>query len=214
MLDTCKQYADDVNLSFNASKTKCMYFDNTGSTNIDSDIVFMHEPIEFVSKVQLLGINISTDYYDRYISDTVRHFYCSTNEILFDFSSISCDIKSRLMSTYCLDLYGSSLWNYSKDRVNMSVAWRKVVHRLWKLPNMTQCNLLPTINSRLPIEITLEKRWAKFSHSCLNSNNLIIKRTFISAITLIDLSLEITIDIFVINIRFQKLHVFYQLVIY
>ena len=28
----------------------------------------MHEPLEFVSKVQLLGINISTDIYDRLIS--------------------------------------------------------------------------------------------------------------------------------------------------
>ena len=38
------------------------------------------------------------------------------------------------MYTYCLDSYGSSLWNYSKDRVNdMFVAWRKVVRRLWKL---------------------------------------------------------------------------------
>ena len=131
MLDTCKQYADDVNLTFNASKTKYIYFDYTGSTNIPNNIVFMHEPIEFVSKIQLLSINISTDIYDRHISDTVRHFYCRTNEDLFDFSSISCDIKSRLMSTYCLDLYGSSLWNYSKDRVNdMFVAWRKVVIRL------------------------------------------------------------------------------------
>ena len=101
MLDTCKQYADDVNLTSNAGKTKCMYFDYMH--------FFMHEPIEFVSKIQLLGINISTDIYDRHISSTVRHFYCRTNEVLFDFSSISYDIKSRLMSTYCLDLYGSSL---------------------------------------------------------------------------------------------------------
>ena len=56
------------------------------------------------------------------------------------------------MSTYCLGLYGSSLWNYSKDRVSdMFVACRKVVRRLWKLPNMTHCNLLPIINSSLPI---------------------------------------------------------------
>ena len=102
---------------------------------------------------------------DIIISDTVRHFYCRTNEVLFDFSSIS-------------------LWNYSKDRVNdMFVAWRKVVRRLWKLPNMTHCNLLSTINSSLPIEIALERRCAKFIHSCLNSNNLIIKATSISAIT-------------------------------
>ena len=118
MLDTCKQYADDVNLTFNASKTKCVYFDYTCSTNIPNNTVFMHEHIEFVSKIQLLAINISADIYDRHISDTVKHLYCRTNGVLFDFSSISCDIKSRLMSTYCLDLYGSSLWNYSMDRVN------------------------------------------------------------------------------------------------
>ena len=78
-----------------------MYFGYTGSINIHNDIVFMHEPIEIVCKVQLLCKNISTDIYDRHISDTVRHFYCRTNEVLFDFSSISFDIKSRLMSTYC-----------------------------------------------------------------------------------------------------------------
>ena len=61
MLLTCKQYADDVNLTFNASRTKCMYFDYTNSTNIPNNIAFMHEPIAFASKVQLLGINISTD---------------------------------------------------------------------------------------------------------------------------------------------------------
>ena len=32
-------YADDINLTFNASKTKCMYFDDTGSTNICNDVV-------------------------------------------------------------------------------------------------------------------------------------------------------------------------------
>ena len=63
------------------------------------------------------------------------------------------------------------------------VAWRKVVRRLWKVPNMTHCNLLSTINSSLSIAIALEKRCAKFIHSCLNSNNLIIKTTSISAIT-------------------------------
>ena len=97
MLDTCKQYAIDVNLTFNASKTKYIYSDYTGSTNIPNNIVFMHEPIEFVSKIQLLCINISTDIFMiNIISDTVRHLYCHTNEVLFDFSSISGDIKSRL----------------------------------------------------------------------------------------------------------------------
>ena len=41
MLDTCKQHAEVVNLTFNANKTKCVYFDfTTGSTNIPNKIVF------------------------------------------------------------------------------------------------------------------------------------------------------------------------------
>ena len=64
----------------------------------------------------------------------------------------------------------------------MFVSWRKVVRRIWKLPNMTHYNLLTTINSSPP-EIALEKRCAKFIRSCLNSNNLISKSTSISALT-------------------------------
>ena len=81
MLAICKQYADDVNLT----------------------ILIVYEPIEYVSEVQLLSTKISTAIHDR-----DRHSYCRTNEVLFDFSSISCDIKSRLMSNI-VDLYGSSL---------------------------------------------------------------------------------------------------------
>ena len=51
MLDTYKQYADDVNLTLIASRNS-MYFDYTGSTNILNSIVFLHEHIEFVSKTQ------------------------------------------------------------------------------------------------------------------------------------------------------------------
>ena len=35
------------------------------------------------------------------------------------------------MSTYCLDLFRCSSWNYSKESVNhMFIEWRKVVYRL------------------------------------------------------------------------------------
>ena len=69
----------------------------------------------------------------------------------------------------------SNLWNFSKPHVeDFYVAWRKVIRRLWKLPNLTHCNLLHTINNSLPINIILEKRCAKFIWSSLNSNNKII----------------------------------------
>ena len=94
--------------------------------------------------------------------------------------------KSNIVyySTYCLDLYGSQLWNYSKNDVNAFynyIAWRKVVRRIWKIPSTTHCNLLPAINKSLPIEFLMEKRCAKFIWSCFNSHNLIVRNISMAA---------------------------------
>ena len=91
-------------------------------------------------------------------------------------NTIPCDVKTKLLDSYCLDVYGSQLWNYSKHDVDMFfTAWRKSIRRLWKIPNTTHCNLLSSINSSVPIVINLERRCAKFIWSCLNSDNSIVK---------------------------------------
>ena len=73
-----------------------------------------------------------------------KHFIENvTIEARFDFSMLSSDIKSKLISTYCMDLYGSQLWNYGTGLPEtFYVAWRKVTRLIWKLPFRTHCNLL------------------------------------------------------------------------
>ena len=143
----------------------------------------MDNQIDFISSTVLLGINLSDNIFNKHISNTVRNFYCRSNELLFDFSTICYDLKSRLMSTYCMDLCASSLCNFRKhdDVEELYVAWRKVIRRLWKLPNTNHCNLLHTINNCLPIDVILEKRCAKFVWSCINSKNNIVKSISTSA---------------------------------
>ena len=69
-------------------------------------------------------------------------YYCWVNSVLYDFKYIPCDVKAKLFDSYCLDVYGSQLWNYSKHDVDMFfTAWRKSIRRLWKIPNTTHCNL-------------------------------------------------------------------------
>ena len=78
-------------------------------------------------------------YQQRNINGSVQKFYCKVNSVLYDFKDIPCDVKTRLLDTYFLDLYGSELWNYSKHDVNhFYVAWRKTIRRLWKIPNTLQ----------------------------------------------------------------------------
>ena len=86
-------------------------------------------------------------------------------------------MKSKLIDTYCLDLYGSQLWKYSKNDVNaFYIAWWKVVRQIWKIPSTTHCNLLPAINKFL-----IEKRCAKSIWSCFNSHNLIVRNISMAA---------------------------------
>ena len=48
----------------------------------------------------------------------VQKFYCRVNSVLYDFKDIPCDVKAKLLDSYCLDVYGSQLWNYSKHDVD------------------------------------------------------------------------------------------------
>ena len=58
---------------------------------------------------------------------TVQTFYRKCNEVRFDFSMLSSDIKSKLISTFCMELYGSQLWNYGAGYPEtFYVAWRNV----------------------------------------------------------------------------------------
>ena len=49
------------------------------------------------------------------------------------------------------------------------------MRKLWRLPYITHCNLLHTINCSLPIQISLEKRGIISIWSCLNSENCVVK---------------------------------------
>ena len=175
MLSICTDFAASHNLLFNASKTKCMYFNNAGS-QLQNTAKFMGRPIEYVDCTDILGVSVTSRIKERNVNSSVQKFYCRVNSVLYDFKDIPCDVKAKLLDSYCLDVYGSQLWNYSKHDVDMFfTAWRKSIRRLWKIPNTTHCNLLSSINSSVPIVINLERRCAKFIWSCLNSDNSIVK---------------------------------------
>ena len=181
MLNTSTEFAASHNLLFNEFKTKYMYF--KGPRLQAHDVIeFMGTAIDFVDRAELLGVSIWCDVKDRNINGSIQKFYCKLNSVLYDFKDIPCDVKTRLLDTYCLDLYGSQLWNNSKHDVNhFYVAWCKTIRRFWKIPNTTHCNLLSSINSSESIVYKLEKRCAKFIWSCLNCHNCVIKNIALSA---------------------------------
>ena len=72
----------------------------------------------------LLGVSVTSRIKERNVNSSVQKFYCRVNSVLYDFRDIPCDVKVKLLDSYCLDVYGSQLWNYSKHDVDMFfTAW-------------------------------------------------------------------------------------------
>ena len=72
--------------------------------------------------------------------------------------------------------------NYGIMRINVLKSimwpWRKEMRKVWKLPNLIHCNLLPIITNCLPLNIILEKRLLKFIWSIINNENRIVNNVF------------------------------------
>ena len=48
------------------------------------------------------------------------------------------------------------------------------MRNVWKLHNLTNCNILPVITNCLPLDIILEKRLLKLIWSIINSENVLL----------------------------------------
>ena len=133
-------------------------FYRTCSSLFDKDVQFMGSPtVCFVDKCKFLGFSISCDIFNRDILSSINTFNRKSNEVRLDFSILNSDIKSKLISIFCMDLYGCSLWNFGSNYVNtFYTAWRKAIRAIWKLPFRTNCNLLNGINDTRPIDVMLE----------------------------------------------------------
>ena len=170
MIGICEDYAQEFHIFFNPSKSKLMYY-NVSHDNLH--IKLCNQDVHIVSKEIYLGNYISENIYDRSIKQTVCAFNAKSNQIISDFSMLDCFSLHKLHTTYCMSLYGCEIWNYNSRYIDeMFIAWRKIMRKLFKLPNRTHnyivCGIIECIS------IKLDRRLAKFVYSMLNSRNLTV----------------------------------------
>ena len=92
------------------------------------------------------------------------------------FTHCNVHVKYQLLRSYCMCVYGSSLWDFADPSTEtFYVAWRKCIRRLLGVPNTTHCRLLPLILGDLPVQQQLHCRFTKFFSSCLRSDNSLIR---------------------------------------
>ena len=62
--------------------------------------------------------NTHIEYFsDKNVFHTVHKLRRMGNELGYDFKLLPSDVNSQLFSSYCLDAYGSKLWNFDSKIV-------------------------------------------------------------------------------------------------
>jgi len=104
-----------------------------------------------------------------------RHFNGQVNNMLCFFGKLPSMVKSHLFSSYCMSFYGCELWDLTCDQLSdFCTAWIKSVCRVWDLPYMTHCYLLPLLDRCLPVLDEICKRSMNFVSTCLSHKSSLV----------------------------------------
>ena len=144
MLSSCQEFALDRGLRFNATKTQLIRFSSVPSSSCSAEITFCGQQLPFVDTVTHLGHLLRYDLNDNEdINDKLRSMVRKANCLFASFPRVGSPILSRLFQSYCLSLYGSSLWSLSSPLLrNIEVAFNKILRRIWHLPNRCHTRIL------------------------------------------------------------------------
>jgi hypothetical protein len=119
LLAVCDEYAREYNISFNASKSKCMIIVPSSRRRISDGIskcsfFIGNKLIEQVDSFAHLGHAISSKLNDD--ADIMRqrtHFISQTNNVVCYFNKLDTFVRNSLFRSYCNSFYGCELWSLS-----------------------------------------------------------------------------------------------------
>ena len=173
MLKTTEVFAKEYRVTFNGSKSILLTFGNNEKTL--PNLQFMGKVIPSSPSAKHLGVQIGRRANEQNIANSVADLYARTNGLKALFRHVPWRVRLKLFSSFCLHLYGCESWDISSNRVeSFSIAYRKCIRHLIDLPYRTHRALIPLLCNAHPIEITVEKRIAKFVfNSAISQNQLV-----------------------------------------
>ncbi len=93
-----------------------------------------------------------------------------------DLGGLYSFIKCKLFKQYCSSFCGSNLWLLTIKRCyDICVAWRRALRKLCNVPYITHNKILAILSNNLPLEMSLDKRFIKYSNNFQNYSTGIIK---------------------------------------
>ena len=124
--------------SYNANKTQLICFHTPSIRQYTATIFFENIPLQYSEHVTHLGHILSSNLNDKEdIVRVVKDMNRKANTVLCTFGSADPFVKCFLIKSYCLSLYGCTLWSLSSSSTKIiEVALNKIILRkVWNLPH-------------------------------------------------------------------------------
>ncbi len=134
-------------------------------------------PLKNTNKAVHLGRSLSTDDDDdSIVTAAIAQFWRYSNIFYADFGHILPYLHCKLFKQYCCSCYGAPLWLLSSHIVNKHcTGWRKAIWKMWRLSHMTHCDVITLISDYIPLEVSLQLRFCKFSSNILKYGWNVVK---------------------------------------
>ena len=183
MLSICSNFATAHKLEFNTSKTQLICFRKTRHCSfpvlIHLNGHLLHPSDKVVHLGHILTYNLrDTDDILRSCKDLNR----KANYILLTFKAVDPFVKSFLIKSFCLSLYGCCLWTLSSPDIHtLVVSLNHILRKVWCLPRNSH-SAIGNCLARIPMVInSLLKRFFSFYNSAISSPSPLLKNMFYAA---------------------------------
>ena len=136
LLNICSSYASTHGLKFNAEKTQLICFRLRHTHPSSPVFIFNNHVLRYSNEVTHLGHILTSDLNDSSdILRVVKDLNRKANYLLCAFHAADPFVKCYLLKSFCLSLYGCSLWSLSSSSIRViEVALNKLLRKLWNLP--------------------------------------------------------------------------------
>ena len=175
ILGSWQKYAEEFDVKFIGKKSELIIYKCTRVRPPNSEIHINNVQVPRKDKVTHLGHVWHEDIYHFGADKCIADFNRKCNFYFADFKYANSQIINVLFHKYCAAFYGSKFFPmFSNCIEDLCTAWRVAIHKVWRLPWLTHCNMLPHIAGCMDIKLWLYIRCIKLIKMVCNSKNDVV----------------------------------------
>ena len=180
MLDICSSFAVSHKLEFNGNKTQLISFTAPGVSSTYPTILFNNICLTYSDQVLHLGHILTNGLDDTAdILRATREINIKANFLLHTLHSTDVLTKTFLFKSYCLPLYGCSLWSLGSPSIKtIDVALNKILRKVWKLPSRSHTGVVHCVARVSTISNILFQRFHSLLSKASSSSSTLIRTIF------------------------------------